>query len=298
MPESYATFGWGRSIRQVRHAFQQKKVAHENMTTILTYLQQNEAQMVGCYGRPLQGLKILEIGPGQDMQRAHYFGLKNDVDAFDLDVIPQGMNPSSYYQMYRANGLGRVVKTIGRKAIIGNTNQQEWLKVIGGDQLRHPTFIHGDICQEIPKKNHYDVVMSWSVFEHVPDPRAAFENVIASLKPGGIFYVSLHLWTSNNGHHDIRAFTGGETELPLWAHLRPSQRNMITPSSWLNEWRLPQWRALIDEIAPGAEEYLEQYEHPESYGSQLDEALRQELNDYSDEELLTVNVVYLWKKPV
>jgi len=122
-------------------------------------------------------------------------------------------------------------------------------------------------------------------------------NVISALLPGGIFYLSLHLYTSNNGHHDIRAFTGHEHELPLWGHLRPSTRASIEPSSYLNEWRLAQWQALFSELTPGHTEFLETYEHPETYGPQLTGALKQELSQYSEQELLTVEAIYLWQKP-
>ena len=230
------------------------------------------------------------------MQRAHYFGIKNKVHVLDLDIIPQGFDPAGYLQMFRANGMGRVAKTIGRKAILGKSYRQAWQKTIGASNLKEPTFIHGDICQDTPQTDYYDLAMSWSVFEHLLDPRSALQNLINSLRSDGGFYISLHLWTSNNGHHDIRAFTGDEEKLPLWGHLRPTTRGNIVPSSWLNEWRLSQWRELMDELAPGAEEFLEQYEYPEVYGPKLVGELQQELADYSEDELLTVNVVYMWQK--
>ena len=58
---------------------------------------------------------------------------------------------------------------------------------------------------------------------------------IRSLQPGGVLYIGIHLYTSNSGHHDLRAFTG--FPLPFWAHLRASTSHLIQPSSYLNEWR-------------------------------------------------------------
>ncbi len=296
--KTYATFGLARSYRQLMYAFRSRKSAEKNMAMLFDLVRRDEVRMVAQMGRPLEKMRFLEIGPGQGMERASYFGVKNTILGMDLDVIPQGMEINRYMQMIKENGLGRFAKTIGRKVILGRANAKAWAKVIGEKSLNYPKVIHGDICQLVLEKNVFDVIMSWSVFEHLPNPKQALLNVIDALKPGGIFYLSLHLYTSNNGHHDIRAFTGNEGALPLWAHLRPSTKAQIEPSSYLNEWRLSQWRKLFSEITPGHQEYLESYEHPEKYGPQLTGPLQQELSQYTKEELLTVEAIYSWKKPV
>lgn len=94
----------------------------------------------------------------------------------------------------------------------------------------------------------------------------------------------------------MRSFTGDDS-LPLWGHLRPTQAHLIKPSAYLNEWRLEQWRELMDEKADGYEEVLEKFEHPEVLGPYLTGSLRDELADYSNDELLTVNAVYIGRKP-
>jgi SAM-dependent methyltransferase len=295
--KSYANFGWQRSLSQIQSALRGRQYVDDSMQVLLDWVREAEERMADCLGHSIRGLRILEIGPGQGMERAYYFGRSNEVVALDLDVIPYGFDPKGYWHMWRNNGLGRVAKTIGRSLIIGRANRAAWMKTIGVDRLQPPKFIHGDICSDVPEHSAFNVVMTWSVFEHLPDPRQALENVIAALKPGGIFYISLHLFTSNNGHHDIRAFTGREDELPLWAHLRPEQKHHIDPSSYLNEWRLSQWRSLLAELAPGHREILEKFEHESRYGSQLTGQLAAELRDYTHEELLTVNAVYIWRKP-
>jgi hypothetical protein len=54
---------------------------------------------------------------------------------------------------------------------------------------------------------------------------------------------------------------------------------------------------LFNRVIPGHREYLESYEVLDKYAPQLTNELRQELSDYTDEELFSVDVVYLWKKP-
>ena len=202
------------------------------MSILLNLLHQNERLIEAKLGKPLHNLRILEIGPGQGLERARYFGLQNDVDAIDLDVIPTNPGTRVYLDMIKRNGYGRFAKTVGRRLIIGRANETAWAKVVGADQFRDPQMIYGDICQDAPQVEGYDLVVSWSVFEHLPNPQQALANIIRTLKPGGVFFISLHLFTSINGSHDIRAFTGQEDKTPLWGHIGQSTRHLITPSSF------------------------------------------------------------------
>jgi SAM-dependent methyltransferase len=294
--KTYADFGLSRSWRQISHALHDRQHADDNMQILLDMLKKHEERMERKLGRPLENLKILEIGPGQGKERARYFGIRNEVTGIDLDIIPDGFQPRQYWQMWRENGPGRLLKTMGRKLIIGRMNAAAWEKAVGRRNLPTPNLIHGDICQPLGDIGKFDVVMSWSVFEHLPDPERALQNIVHLLNPGGIFYLSLHLFTAHNGHHDIRAFTGQEMKLPLWGHLRPTQCHLVHPSSYLNEWRLADWRTLFNRITPGAEEFLESFDVVEKFGAQLNAEIREELNEYSDEELFTVDAIYLWKK--
>ncbi len=293
--KTYATFGLRRSLDQVIHVLKYKPA--ESIPALHAGLHKDAKRMRQHYGAPLENLDFLEIGPGQGQERAHYFGIKNDVVALDLDVIPHGLDIPTYWRMLRTNGVGRVLKTVGRQMLLDRRVRSHWIEMTAASEYHYPQFIQGDICDAPPFVEAFDVVMSWSVFEHVSNPESALRNVIEALRPGGIFYISIHLYTSNNGHHDIRSFTGRGDEVPLWGHLRESTRHLVNPSAYLNEWRLQQWRALMNQYAPGYREYLEQYEHPEVYGPSLLGPLRTELADYDEIELLTVNAIFAWKKP-
>lgn len=293
---SYASFSLKRSYHQLRHALQKRGTSEENMAGLYEAVREAEQRMEKAYGHPIEDLDILEIGPGQGMTRAYYFGLKNRVTALDTDVIARGFDLPAYGQMLKKNGAGRAIKSFGREFVIGRKDRDVWANIIGANKLIAPNNIYGDICKEIPKENAFDLVMSWSVFEHLPDPGAAIDNILSALRPGGIFYISLHLYTCNNGHHDIRSFTGHAEELPLWAHLRPSTQDMVVPSSYLNKWRLSQYREVISEKVPDHTEILEKFEHPEVFGPHLKGKLREELADYDDDELLTVNIVYIGRE--
>ena len=294
--QSYADFGLQRSARQVAHALASRGRVDEAMRLLFESMAEPEQRIEDLLGRPVEDLDILEVGPGQGMERARYFGRKNRVVGIDRDIIPPGFEPGAYWRMARTNGVGRVVKTLGRQVVIGRAKQAAFAKLAGPD-ARPPELRTGDIESEPLADESIDIVMSWSVFEHLGDPAKALDNLIAALRPGGVLYISIHIYTAHDGHHDIRAFTGQGANLPLWGHLRPAHAHEISPSSYLNEWRLDRWRQLFDDVAPGHTEYLDQYEVPDTLGPLLVDDLRDELSDYSDDELLTVNAVYAWRKP-
>jgi SAM-dependent methyltransferase len=300
MMKTYSDFGLTRSISQILFAFRSRRFAQRNMSLLYSHLQKHEKMIADKLDKPVKNLRMLEIGLGQGMERARYFGIHNQVTGMDLDVIPKGLDPLGYLRLIKANGFGRFLKTVGRRMIIAGPNRSAWSKAVGNNGMQAPQILTGDICQAPPEKDAFDVAMSWSVFEHVSDPHSALNNVIDALCPGGVLFISIHLYTANNGHHDIRAFTGQEDQLPPWGHLRtatPKQSgNLLKPSSYLNQWRLHQWRDLFSRLAPGYDEHLETQNG--KYTSLMTDDLRQELSEFSDEELFTIDAVYLWRKPV
>ena len=293
---TYSYFKFLDSFHLLRDAL--RRDPHYEMESFLAIARADEAMMVEVIGKPVERLQMLEIGPGQSKNSAYYFRQNNDVTTLDLNVIPEHLfDLEGITGMLRANGVGRTLKTLARYLVRGRRERKMLAKSMGVPRLESPTNRYGDICTVELPADHYDVIYSFSVFEHIAEPERALRNMIASLRPGGIFHIQIHLYTSNSGHHDTRAFTGLIDELPLWGHLRESQRHLIYPSSYLNEWRLPDWRRLLNEIAPGHRENLYQYEHAERFGGRLTPEIRAELADYTDEELFTLKAEYLWRKP-
>lgn len=293
---TYASFGVARALRQIRHAIRRRFFEPPDYQLLIDHLREAEARMTKALGRPVSDLDVLEIGPGQDLARAIFFGRSNRVTAFDHDVIAIGLDPGRYRQMLARNGLARCLKSAANEVLIGHYARTRYVRLLGLSSLPRPQFLEGDICSDAPPEKSFDLAMTWSAFEHFADPAQALKNILVSLRPGGLFYVSIHLWTCNNGHHDIRSFTGQADVLPLWAHLRRSTQHLVRPSAYLNRWRLQQWRELFSQMCPGHTEILDQYEHPEVLGPRIDANLARELADYGREELLTVNAVFMGTK--
>jgi SAM-dependent methyltransferase len=295
---TYSNFGLLRSWRQLRHRLAARSDIDATVALHLDRLRRDEGRMAEALGRPVEDLDVFELGPGQQMTRAHYFGLKNRVTVVDLDVVPTGVNPIDYLRVWKTNGFGRFAKTAGRKLLLlDRSSRLAWQRALGADRFTTPRFIQADICTEAPEKEAFDLAVTWSVFEHLPDSDSALASIVDALRPGGALYIGIHSYTSHTGHHDIRAFAGQERELPLWGHLRDETKDSIEPSAWCNEWRLADWRELFARRCPGYVEYRENYGE-EWLREQMTPELRAELADYTDEELYTIDVFYAWRKPL
>lgn len=142
----------------------------------------------------------------------------------------------------------------------------------------------------------FDVVFSHSVLHHLPEPALALDEAVRVLRPGGVTWLSLHLWTSDTGSLDPRVMRG-DADLPGWPHLRPSAAGLALQNAWVNRLRLADWRRLFEDRMPGCRILLDtdQLAHLAPAARRLQDA--GELRDYDLEELLTRSLRVLWRKP-
>lgn len=63
-------------------------------------------------------------------------------------------------------------------------------------------FVNTDGMDLLFRDNFFDSVVSFNVFEHVPDPARALAEILRVLKPGGHAYISFDpIWTCDTGSH-------------------------------------------------------------------------------------------------
>lgn len=280
----------------------------------------NEIAHERC-GFNVVGKQVLIVGAGQTPRETIAFGASNLVTAIDLDVIPSGFDVRGYVQLARQNGPGRVIKTIGRKTLgidrrfrsqmrtaIRVASQPETADTRNEAAINAGTINEGgvqhlqmDAAAMKLASDSFDVVYSFSVFEHLPDPGAVLAEAIRVLRPGGLLYISTHMYSSEGGCHDLRIFAGDRESIPYWAHLRPAWKSTVIESCYMNERSLENWRSVFSEQCAGVEFRLEG--HHEPYGSVLATELARlralgELAQFTDEDLLSVNLKAIWVKPI
>ena len=252
-------------------------------------------------GSPLENRDVLIVGAGQTPRETMAFGAMNRVSAIDLDVIPRGLDPRPYFQLARQNGVGRAVKTVGRKALgIDVRMERAMRKAVAprpdGAVVRHQM----DATKIAFPDASFDVAYSFSVFEHLADPRLVLAEMMRVLRPGGLLYVSTHIYASEGGCHDLRIFSGHRDGIPYWAQLRPPVKPLVVESCFMNKLSIAEWREVFEAECPGVEIRFEG--HHEPYATFLRDELDRlrsggELALYSDEELLTVNIKSIWQRP-
>lgn len=246
---------------------------------------------------PLVDCDVLEIGPGPARLFLLSTGLTNRALGVDLECAPDRLALSDLWRIWQQNGSLRAVKTLGRHAMgLDRKLRAELARQLGVRPAQLQSRIEPGDAQAMPFADEsFDAVTSTSVFEHLPDPARAAAEVARVLRPGGVARMITHLYTSHTGAHDVRLFDDPHS-LPPWPHLRDATRARVQPNSYLNQWRLVDYRRAFEDHWPGHTDWL----GIEDYPSQTDlDALRAagELQDYSDEELRASVLVTSWRKP-
>ena len=223
-------------IREARSLYEQRAGQPSGRVEyLLTKLKNLERQIYELYDFPLKERDVLDIGAGQFLVQMQYFARRNRVVGIDYDVIAQGLNPMSYLRMLRFNGFRRVIKTIGRKLLgIDRRYAAELAKQLNVVSLPKLRVLHMDACNMSFHDGSFDFVHCYSVFHHLPNPKAAISGIARVLRPGGVVFISLHLYTSERGCLDPRVFSEQRGDFPLWAHLRPQFANKVKPNAYVN----------------------------------------------------------------
>jgi SAM-dependent methyltransferase len=252
--------------------------------------QEARARLAGYLGEPVAGKRMLDIGCGQHYpETLLYHNDGNLITGIDLDVVGVGPSLRKYAAIVRQNGLKRAAKSLVREVVFDPVYFGE-LERLYGRKLQRGVDLHTGDAAAVPfPDNAFDVIVSTNAFEHIENLEGALSEVARLLKPGGLAHIDIHLYTSlSGGHHLEWTWPDREQEraIPPWDHLRANRHAV---DYYLNKQRWSDYRAcferrlkIVDWMAGRREG--ERFLTPD---------VRAELADYSDDELLTRNIIVI-----
>jgi len=245
-------------------------------------------------------LSMLEIGAGQLPRQTAYYAARHDVIAVDLDVVVRhSLDVTSYARMARQNGLSRVIKTAGRKAVgFDRAYQRETCRQLGLSRLPRWRTRQMDATALAFDDDSFDFIYSYDVFEHLPNPAAVVRESARVLRPGGCMMALIHPFTFDNGCHDLRLYLPGRGALPFWPHLRPESSADVQTFAYLNRLSHAKWGEAFAVVAPNTYWVHWPTRDPAVITAHAAARSRGELADFTDEELLTDRLLAIWQKPM
>lgn len=164
---------------------------------------------------------------------------------------------------------------------------------IGAAAMAADGLLGGDVSRLPFADGSFDLAVSSAAFEHFLDVPAVLAETRRVLRPGGVLWVGIHLFTCPSGGHNVSFTQYPLRSLPHgaepWDHLRGQRRPFTVP---LNRWRKHQYlEAFAREF-----EVLQDYCGTREGEQWLTPALEAELSAYSRDELTCANLVIVARK--
>jgi SAM-dependent methyltransferase len=247
-----------------------------------------------AFGVEWSGCRLLDVGCGQLVRHGLVLGVDNTVVGIDWEIPLRPPYVGDVIRCARSCGLRRVVKTSVRQMLRVDRRYHAALRErLGVADLPKVETIQMDAENLAFEDAVFDGAYSFSTFQHIGDPGRALREVARVLKPGGVGYIDLHLYTSPGGSDHPYLRTG--RAYPPWGHLRPTTKFHQRHGLFVNGLRMQEWMDLVR--AAFAEVRFVSIEHERDEARQaLTEELRDELAEYSEEELVTSTFIAVARK--
>jgi SAM-dependent methyltransferase len=249
----------------------------------------------------LKGKDVLEIGPGDNMGVALLLLAKGARTVTCVDGYTPTFNADHNAHVYAAlyNGLSAEERERVRDVI---TFPSAGAAAVGGQRLLSRYGVPIDAVASPLERQHYDIIVSRAVLEHIDNLDVGWKNMVQCLRPPGEMWHKVD-FRCHNLFLEIHPLYFLTVPDPIW--------NLISrPDPTLNRLRRPTYREFaardfsesrcyITQIA-GEKEFLPHVEslvpgkHYTERHLELVRSIRPQLlkrfSDYSDEDLLVTGV--------
>jgi Methyltransferase domain len=250
-------------------------------------------------GKPFSRSRVFEIGFGARPYRLLAMqALGADVYGVDAEAPLLTGSIAEYQTILHTNGWERLVKTMVRHVLFDRRERARFQRALLRRGLTPPVpqprrFLIGDAAECDPP-GRFDVIYSFAVFEHIE--RSSLERLVPRmadwLDPNGLALITPDVFTGFHGGHllewdaDILDIAIERRSEP-WEHLRQRRYHANTT---LNELTRGEYEALFSAHF----HILEVIDPPRGRATEfLTPEIRAELSDYTDEDLLDENPLYV-----
>lgn len=247
------------------------------------------------YIEDIKDKRILDVGCGKSYWLTlllHSYSA--EVTGIDTEVVDVGMGIRKYAGILLKNGPERALKTFVWDILYGKPYYDELNRLSAVPLTTKGIDLRAMDVRDLSFPDEYfDLVVSYEVFEHIPDVPAALSELRRTMKKGGLTYIYIHLFTSLSGGHSIKwkfPDTNPPDDVPPWDHLRGGRHTQ--PPSYVNKLRAHQYRAMFEEKFKVLE-WIPTEKEGERF---LTPEIREELSDYSEGELLTKGIIVIARK--
>jgi SAM-dependent methyltransferase len=242
-------------------------------------------------------LSIVDVGCGKRYPFSH-LAIRDGHIVTALDTQYVSPHIWKYFATFYYDGMWIAIKSLLRDVLLVS----EFKKMLKSTSQHNTksskiTFVRAP-AEIMPfPDDYFDIVFSCNAFEHISNIEKAISECARVAKPDGIIYISVHLSTSISGSHHPKWFhpdSDPPKDIPPWFHLR----NNCKKFTWLldyalNKYRLVDYRNIFARYVDILDEFSDKVEGEKF----LTEEIRQELRQFSEEELLTATKTFLARKP-
>ena len=271
-----------------------------DFSTMFQQFEEYDALLSEQSGRHLREARVFEIGYGARPWRLiGLISMGMDASGVDAEVPFLSGSCQEILAAFRQNGLERTLKSLLRYMLVDKREQSalahELRQQGQGLRIDKPRFLVSDAATLDFPDNHFDLIFSEDVFEHVA--RASLEALVPKmarwLEPDGLALIRPNIFTGILGGHIAEwgypsvLDPAQRRKSSPWEHLRARR---FPPNTFLNELRRSEYRGLFSQVFAITKEVVLLPDLGREY---LTGDVARELGAYPEEELFSNKVLFV-----